>query len=189
MQCFKCQRYGHISKYCKRDYRCVKCDSKHNPGQCGLSNDENSLEKSDVFCVGCAQSRHPASYRGCPKYKEKYDYIKNNVKIAEERRLDWIKKTSNFVSPDKTYAMAVSPISEQITLRDINDNKTEELPPLPVAPPVSPLEKVGSILDSFKESILDAVNEQLVLVKSQVMANFKQINSILDILEKQNGDK
>lgn len=67
VQCKNCQRFGHIASNCGMQYVCVKCDQKHLPGQCSR-NDGSGLE---VFCANCKKTGHPASYRGCPLYKEK----------------------------------------------------------------------------------------------------------------------
>jgi len=37
IQCKKCQRIGHAAANCNLPYRCVKCDSKHKPGECSCS--------------------------------------------------------------------------------------------------------------------------------------------------------
>lgn len=36
IQCYNCQRIGHVAKYCYREYRCVKCDQKHGPNECKI---------------------------------------------------------------------------------------------------------------------------------------------------------
>lgn len=45
LQCFRCQRLGHISKKCK--HRCVKCAGNHSPGP--------------LNCINC-KSNHPTNF-------------------------------------------------------------------------------------------------------------------------------
>lgn len=79
VQCWRCQKWGHFSNNCNRQFACVKCDKKHNPGECELVNEDNSKP----FCVNCEKFGHPASWRGCPKYKS---YIKYRKKLSNDIR-------------------------------------------------------------------------------------------------------
>lgn len=182
IQCFNCQRFGHISRYCNRVYRCVKCNNDHNPGECALSADENGFNEN-VFCVGCGQTGHPASYRGCPKYKEKIDQFKKNITAADEKRRNILRKVTNFVSPEKSYARATSPT------KPISEGKEVEPTAMGGVPSqsVDALARVGSILDAFKDSILDAMKVQLSDIKKQVTVNSERIDQIFCLLENNNN--
>lgn len=81
IQCHRCQRFGHISKNCNSDYKCVKCDKKHSPGECLYQKSETS----SPFCVNCGQSGHPASWRGCQTYK---DYVKSRKDRVAKARME-----------------------------------------------------------------------------------------------------
>lgn len=61
-QCFRCQRYGHISVNCQLIPRCVKCTLNHPRGEC------KKTESDKVKCANCSLE-HPANYRGCSKLK------------------------------------------------------------------------------------------------------------------------
>lgn len=54
-RCFKCQRYGHVAKFCRSEQRCKRCGGAHNFVNC----------KGKVTCANCGGD-HPASYSGCP---------------------------------------------------------------------------------------------------------------------------
>lgn len=77
-QCKRCQRFGHTKNQYERPYRCVKCGKKHPTGTC-----EKSAQTS-AKCVNC-QGEHPASYKGCNKYKE-CKYWNHCVRNNQERR-------------------------------------------------------------------------------------------------------
>ena len=66
IQCKKCQRFGHTASNCKLDYRCVKCEKNHQPGECEIPPITEVDDKSKLYCVTCQKYGHPASYRGCP---------------------------------------------------------------------------------------------------------------------------
>lgn len=76
VQCFACQRYGHVSTRCYMKPRCVKCTETHLPGQCKKGPDVKPT------CVNCGEE-HPASYRGCSKAKEYIQTITPPNRSAE----------------------------------------------------------------------------------------------------------
>ena len=61
VQCKNCQRLGHISSCCNRQYRCVKCTESHQPGECQIVRGD----RANLQCVLCNEKGHPASYKGC----------------------------------------------------------------------------------------------------------------------------
>lgn len=65
LQCHRCQKWGHVAKNCTAEYKCVKCDNKHGPGECPRV----VPNESPPHCVNCGESGHPANWRGCPSYK------------------------------------------------------------------------------------------------------------------------
>ncbi|KAL4156104.1 hypothetical protein QTP88_000139 [Uroleucon formosanum] len=62
VQCLKCQNYGHTRTYCHHTPRCVKCGDIHLSSEC--QKDSNT----PATCALCSGD-HPASYKGCPKFK------------------------------------------------------------------------------------------------------------------------
>ena len=58
LQCWNCQKLGHISKNCKSQPACVRCGTK------GHRKRENRCGNRRVCCANCREG-HPASYRGC----------------------------------------------------------------------------------------------------------------------------
>lgn len=76
-QCFRCQNWGHISKYCQLNPRCVKCALNHQKGQCAKTPEEAAK------CANCSLE-HAASYRGCSeakKYRIEVTKQKNKKKL------------------------------------------------------------------------------------------------------------
>lgn len=80
VQCYNCQRYGHIAKYCNMKYRCVKCQKEHAPQNCSV---QKSEKKDELECVNCKSKGHPASYKGCPVYKTAIERRENGGNYEE----------------------------------------------------------------------------------------------------------
>jgi hypothetical protein len=64
-----------LAKNCARKYPCVKCPEIHEPGQCKVTKSDETLP----YCHNCKELGHPASYRGCPKYR---DYKTNHKPVT-----------------------------------------------------------------------------------------------------------
>ncbi|XP_029654657.1 uncharacterized protein LOC115228143 [Octopus sinensis] len=62
VQCYRCQGFGHIARFCKNQEKCLFCSGTHAGTDCKDSN----MKK----CVNCGSSSHLANYRGCEKAKE-----------------------------------------------------------------------------------------------------------------------
>ena len=104
-QCFRCQGYGHVAGNCNMRYRCVKCSEDHEVGKCQIKPGESRLE--DLYFVQCKKSGHPASYKGCPKYKELVGRIKERSEQAREKQRP--KASPVMVTKDKSYASLFQP--------------------------------------------------------------------------------
>lgn len=103
IQCKKCQRFGHVAINCFMPYRCVKCTSEHEPGNCQLQprdtnninsdptiqetnkNTEKTASNSIPKCVNCKMEGHPASYRNCTMYKKIKQRAEEREKIRREQ--------------------------------------------------------------------------------------------------------
>jgi len=60
-RCFKCQAYGHTSKFCRSSATCPRCGGRHDYEQCRTKTGEPK-------CANCKQA-HSTAYKGCPAYK------------------------------------------------------------------------------------------------------------------------
>ena len=101
MQCFHCQKLGHIEDMCRNKDKgkvCYKCSIVHE-GEIGAKCTAESK------CLNCS-GNHPSSYRGCPAYQQEF----NIKKIAVENRVSprevmiHMKDVGQYVDYSKTSA-------------------------------------------------------------------------------------
>lgn len=72
-QCHRCQQYGHSSINCGKQFKCIKCISIHEPGQC-----ERKTREGSPQCCNC-KLFHSANSKICTfyiDYKEKISKFK-----------------------------------------------------------------------------------------------------------------
>lgn len=69
VQCYRCQRFGHTSRYCTVNPRCLKCGLNHATAVC------TKLRATEPKCPNCSQA-HTANYRGCSYYKAARDRLR-----------------------------------------------------------------------------------------------------------------
>lgn len=94
LQCKRCQRFGHSKNQCFRPFRCVKCGNDHSTAAC------TKPPETDALCANC-QGKHPASYRGCIKYKE---YKERILKIKPKPDINRTRPSSTMNSDPKKSA-------------------------------------------------------------------------------------
>jgi hypothetical protein len=83
-RCYNCQRFGHMSRSCRRKAVCARCGSEDH-----VHMRENPCENK-AHCVNCNLD-HPAYERSCPKWAEEKNILKLKVtkdySYPEARRL------------------------------------------------------------------------------------------------------
>lgn len=127
-QCTKCQRLGHASTNCALVFRCVKCGESHEPKQCKINKDS---DRNLLKCANCGQSGHPANYRGCPYFKNALDIMKNNVRIANLKKVDKVNSFAKRVTPTITFADTVNRRTDRQMNTQDNQNYNPNRNPLP----------------------------------------------------------
>lgn len=87
VQCYRCQRPGHVAPNCRMDPRCVKCSLTHEPNNCSITSDS---PKELLKCVLCKGNGHTSSYRGCPVMKKLIDEKIKRKKIYNVEKQTFI---------------------------------------------------------------------------------------------------
>ena len=128
VRCFKCQEFGHKAHTCRaRKNTCSICSGPHEVKACPVKDTHRSENKAT--CPNCGGA-HPASYRGCPKFKE--------AQII--KKVQTIEKIS--------YAAAVKKVTT-------NDNKVPDERPAPVNKPQAPSGEPSSTAGNISEQSND----------------------------------
>ena len=107
LRCYHCQRYGHKAIHCNGKERCSICSESHPVQKCPQMN-KNQDEKENK-CANC-KGKHPASYRGCPNYKE--------AKV--------ITRTQFTAQTKITYSQAIKKVKESAESYADQNNDTSE---------------------------------------------------------------
>jgi len=83
-QCKQCQSYGHTSRYCSHDPRCVKCGTlDHLTSDCSKPRD---LPAKCALCLGA----HTANFKGCLSFNQ---YKSSHKKSPPSSNTTYIRKT------------------------------------------------------------------------------------------------
>jgi hypothetical protein len=81
-QCFKCQRYDHVSKTCRNSKKCEQCAQKHSTKDCRIAIDHRS-------CVNCEDKHSTWSFQ-C------------DVRATKKRRLNIIWKNKSILHVERS---------------------------------------------------------------------------------------
>ena len=60
-QCYRCQEFGHLAAYCRKEEKCVRCSGNHKVSAC--------TQNVTLKCANC-RGQHPARFRQCPEYQK-----------------------------------------------------------------------------------------------------------------------
>lgn len=114
IQCKNCQRYGHAAFNCSLEYRCVKCNNNHKPGECTVRIESTSREDtngeteteitSNVYCVNCKNYGHPASFRQCPAYRKIIKTKQENLQKIKTQNAFRNKSYSNYIKNQVSFS-------------------------------------------------------------------------------------
>ncbi|KAJ5559442.1 hypothetical protein N7513_001841 [Penicillium frequentans] len=77
-QCFHCQGYGHIARFCKRETRCGYCAESHDTQDCTHPHDRQRAKCGPCVKAGKTKVNHFTSDRECPVRKEQIALLELN---------------------------------------------------------------------------------------------------------------
>lgn len=105
MQCFHCQKLGHIADWCGEKGEgkvCSRCAERH---------EQVAGIKCDAVakCVNC-KGDHPSSHKSCPAYQQEFKIKKEAVtsRVSPRRVLDRLKESGQYINYSRTAARVVS---------------------------------------------------------------------------------
>lgn len=166
LRCFRCQKFGHTSKYCNKEQLCI----------CGNPPHEGSPCNSPASCIHC-NGPHSARYKKCPvfiqemeiqelKIKEKLSYIEAKKKVLEKTPVAGV-----------SYAQAVSSKTKPTETSDLIKELIPQLVPV-IA------EIISKQLTDVVEKLIPKVN-----VPNNVIDQIFEIPEIPESLHDSFGDK
>lgn len=72
-RCFRCQRFGHVQSFCKKDACCARCGQRH---------DTRSCSSERYKCINCNSTEHRADSPSCQAFK---DFKNNEIKRLTQK--------------------------------------------------------------------------------------------------------
>ena len=73
IQCFKCNKFGHIAPTCRHERSCTFCTLQHTDEECMIKKD---TRKEDYKCSNCGKN-HTAFDRSCEAYQKMVQSVKD----------------------------------------------------------------------------------------------------------------
>lgn len=123
VQCFKCQRPGHVSANCHMDARCVKCGLTHGKDDCKINKES---PRALLKCVLCKNTGHTSNYRGCEYLKKIIEEKIKKKNVIRKERSNFVQNSiNNLVNPRVSYSGAI-----RNNVSFIPDNNFSSFPPL-----------------------------------------------------------
>lgn len=185
LQCKRCQRYGHVANNCNMDYRCVKCADQHAPGECKIIKDEGTVDKQCLFCVVCKSFGHPASYRGCLKYKEFRKSIQANIMKNKEKIQKNNRPPSSLVNSKVSFAQMFKPRNSASTIPQ-PINGTGNTQNITIEPSLRSEIKDSANIDiqtmfsNFQKQMMSMMQQQFQCIMQVVQKNSDSITHIME---------
>lgn len=109
VQCFKCQRYGHIANFCRGPTRCKVCAGAHNHKEC--------TSKQEPKCANCGGG-HSAAFAGCPIKKAASTTRKRELLNGREVRTKAPILNPEVVRPPPCLKSLNDTAAKKVTYRD-----------------------------------------------------------------------
>ncbi|GBP78227.1 Nucleic-acid-binding protein from transposon X-element [Eumeta japonica] len=124
LQCKRCQRFGHAKNQCNRPFRCVKCGDDHASTSCLKRPD------TEATCANC-QGKHPASYKGCAKYKQYKELLLTKGKSRKTND-----NAETIMKQTRHHTIETAQLNNQINHLPLNPNPN--IPSTQVTRPLKP---------------------------------------------------
>ena len=72
----------------------MKCGQNHEPNKCSIT---ETTTKENLYCLICKQNGHPASYKGCPQYKNLLEKLRKKKNQIKENKNGY--RTNEYINP------------------------------------------------------------------------------------------
>ena len=169
-QCFKCQMFGHSSKYCNLKARCVRCSGEHSAQQCDRKN-------VALKCANCGEA-HVASFRKC-KSRDQYMAKRTPPKktLQEPKRT-----TSATVQGPKAQRPVPAPLPPRPVTMESSYSRVASNKPTPTPSSQDTMGFISDLGDIHRE--LQALNlPHLISTLKNLVRDLKTASNGLDRIE------
>lgn len=203
MQCFRCQSYGHHSRFCYRQARCMKCDQDHEPGKCKVFRERTLQEgemrpegepRSEVpYCWVCQSHGHVSNYRGCPVVVRRAAAKQERKERAQEERFN-----AGFAARRQP-ARNLAPVQDDLSWPELRKNMAKRTAAAPAPQqPTTPKRrqqqqsstagqeapKTGEVLGCFDEITRENFNCSFLEMLQRGSVFAKKYHSLTDAVHK-----
>lgn len=132
IQCHKCQGFGHTSRRCNLQLRCVKCSQEHLFSDCPIKGPAHT-----PICANC-NGAHTASYGQCPVQLERKNALREKLRNTQQFRRENRTQQPAWTSSDfPQLSQPAQPQAFETTFRHTTNT---------TLPPDSPAESFKDIL-------------------------------------------
>lgn len=108
-QCYRCQKFGHVQRYCTAEYKCAFCANSHTSYNCPEPRGRGQPAK----CINCGGA-HPAFAFSCVHHPINVQQRTREAKEAQVRAATRV--------PGKTYAQSMGQVSYKNTSYNIDED-------------------------------------------------------------------
>ncbi|KAL1124059.1 hypothetical protein AAG570_001829 [Ranatra chinensis] len=139
VQCYKCQNFGHINRFCNMPERCVRCGQAHSAKECN---------ETILKCPNCSEN-HSAGSLNC---KVRHLYIQRNVSRKSPKNVERVPAatvpptTINKIAPAKK-------VTEGLSFSEVLGGTDKSTRPAQVNSPTAP--SVGGHSSAMSDFIKD----------------------------------
>lgn len=170
LQCKRCQRFGHSKNQCFRPFRCVKCGNDHPTTTC------TKPPETEARCANC-QGKHPASYKGCTKYKQYKEKILKLKPAPQQSKQAQVTTTYSKSSINENIKPTHPPGS---TFANVLKSRRENLSSQSHDPTVGTSQQnITSLLDemfnrfeAIIKNMMDSMTDQMIKLITQLTARW-----------------
>lgn len=119
VQCFNCQCFGHISKNCHKQIKCVLCAENHTLKDCPFK----ELKNQELKCANCGES-HSAGSRDCRVYKTMLENKLKKTTVNDRAARTGFRNNNNstHVRDGRSYSQAADGSKQRQNFREEEEN-------------------------------------------------------------------
>ena len=122
IRCYRCQEFRHKALHCRKTYdKCSICSDKHETKTCPVK--EIHRQENSASCPNCGGS-HPASYKGCPEYKQAQEI----VKVQTQEKISYAEAVRRYKQENQDLKQKEPPLNGENKPAEDGEDRTQQPP-------------------------------------------------------------